>query len=221
MKSIVSYGPFEKWGFYIIGPMLGTRNKNHYILSTVDYMTRWHEAKDSRGCSAKAVCKFLFECLCCRFQVTLELVSDQGKQFRADLVKELTNKLEIKHRYSTQYHPQCNGLVEAFNGVLQKILFKLVEEYPKDWDMYLDRALWACRVSQKSTTGFTPFFLVYGEKCVVPINVMLPSLEFMLKHNRGEEDQLKERLIAMHTLLLDRERAVQYYEDVIQRRTKA
>ena len=105
--------------------------------------------------------------------------------------------------------------------MLQKILFKFVEEYPKDWDMYLDRALWDCKVLQKFVTSFTLFFLVYGEKCVVPINVMLPSLEFMLKHNIGEEDQLKEILIAMHTFLLDRERVVQYYEDMSQRRIDA
>ena len=61
MKSIVSCRPFEKWGLDIIGPMLGTRNRKHYILSAVDYMTRWPEARASRGCSAKDVCKFLFE----------------------------------------------------------------------------------------------------------------------------------------------------------------
>ncbi|MCO5611527.1 hypothetical protein L7F22_065780 [Adiantum nelumboides] len=142
LKGIVSYGPFEKWGIDVIGPLPGTRNGKHYILSAMDYMTKWPEAKASRGATSKDVCNFIFDCICCRFGVPLELVSDQGKEFRNDLIEDLVKKLEIKHRYSTPYHPQCNGLVEAFNGVLQKkILFKLVEEHPKDWDMCLERAL--------------------------------------------------------------------------------
>ncbi|MCO5561117.1 hypothetical protein L7F22_014738 [Adiantum nelumboides] len=188
LKGIVTYGPFEKWGVDVIGRLPGTRNGKHYILSDADYMTKWLEVKASRGATSKDVCNFIFDCICCRFGVPLELVSDQGKEFKNNLIQDLVKKLEIKHRYSTPYHLQCNGLVEAFNGVLQKILFKLVEEHPKDWDMYLERALWACRVTQKSATSFTPFHLVYGEECVMPINVMLPSLEFILKHNLIEEE---------------------------------
>ncbi|MCO5572882.1 hypothetical protein L7F22_026641 [Adiantum nelumboides] len=218
LKGIVSYGPFEKWGVDVIGPLRGTRNGKHYILSAVDYMRKWPEAKASRGATSKDVCNFIFDCICCRFGVSLELVSDQGKEFRNDLIQDLVKNLEIKHRYSTPYHPQCNGLVEAFNGVLQKILFKLVEEHPKDWDMCLERALWACNVTQNIATGFTPFHLVYGERCVMPINVMIPSLEFILKHNLIEEEQMKERVASMHTLLLDRENAIKYYENMSQKR---
>ncbi|MCO5564639.1 hypothetical protein L7F22_018305 [Adiantum nelumboides] len=217
LKSIVSYGTFENWGVDVIGPLPGTRNGKHYILSAMDYMTKWPEAKASRGATSKDVCNFIFDYICCRFGVPLELVSDQGKKFRNDLIEDLVKKLEIKHRYSTPYHPQCNGLVEAFNGVLQKMLFKLVEEHPMDWGMYLERALWACRVTQKSATSFTPFHLVYGEECVMPINVMLPSLELILKHNLVEEEQMKERLASMHTLLLDRENAIKYYENMSQK----
>lgn len=218
LMYIVSYRPFEKWGLDVIGPMPGTKNGKHYILSAMDYMTRWPEARASRGATSKDICKFIYECICCRFGVPLELVSDQGKEFRNNLIKGMDKMLTIKHKYSTPYHPQCNGLVEAFNGVLQKILFKLVEEHPKDWDMYLERALWACRVSQKSATGFTPFQLVYGEDCVMPINVMLPSLEFILKHSLDEQEQMKERVASMHSLLLDREEAIKYYEKMSQRR---
>ncbi|MCO5590992.1 hypothetical protein L7F22_044968 [Adiantum nelumboides] len=202
----------------IQGPLPGTRNGKNYILSAVDYMTKWPKAKASRGATSKDACNSIFDCICCRFGVPFELVSDQGKDFRNDLIQDLVKKLEIKHRYSTPYHPQCNGLVEAFNGVLHKILFKLVEEHPKDWDMYLERALWACRVTQKLATGFTPFHLVYGEECVMPINVLLSSLDFILKHNLIEEEQMKKRVASMHTLLLDRENAIKYYENMSQKR---
>ena len=129
-------------------------------------MTRWPEARASRGATMKEVCKFVYECICCRFGVPLEIVSDQGKAFRGDLVKGMDKMLNIKHKYSTPYHPQCNGLVEAFNGVLQKILFKLVEDHPKDWDMYLERALWACRVAKKSAPRALLHFILFMVKNV-------------------------------------------------------
>ncbi|MCO5611796.1 hypothetical protein L7F22_066055 [Adiantum nelumboides] len=202
----------------IQGPLPGTRNGKHYIFECCGLYDKVAKAKASRGATSKDVCNFIFDCICCKFGVPLELVGDQGKDFRNDLIEDLGQNLEIKQRYSTPYHPQCNGLVEAFNGVLQKILFKLVEEHPMDWGMYLERALWACRVTQKSATGFTPFHLVYDEECVMPINAMLPSLEFILKHNFIEEKQLKERVAFMHTLLLDRENAIKYYENISQKR---
>ncbi|MCO5603330.1 hypothetical protein L7F22_057480 [Adiantum nelumboides] len=89
LKGIVSYGPFEKWGVDVIGPLPGTRNGKHYILSAVDYMTKWPKAKASRGATSKDVCNFIFDCICCRFGVPLELVSDQGKEFRNDLIEGL------------------------------------------------------------------------------------------------------------------------------------
>ncbi|MCO5553279.1 hypothetical protein L7F22_006800 [Adiantum nelumboides] len=126
LKGIVSYGPFEKWGVDVICPLPGTRNGKHYILmSVVDYMTKWPEAKASRGATSKDVCNFIFDCICCRFGVPLELVSDQGKEFRNDIIEDWVKKMEIKHRYSTPYHPQCKGLVEAFNGVCKRYCLSL------------------------------------------------------------------------------------------------
>lgn len=90
LKCIVSYGPFEKWGLDVIGPLSGTKNGKHYILSAVDYMTRWPEAKASKGATSKDACKFIYECICCRFGVPLEIVSNQGRVFRSDIIRDQT-----------------------------------------------------------------------------------------------------------------------------------
>ncbi|MCO5594984.1 hypothetical protein L7F22_049019 [Adiantum nelumboides] len=78
----------------------------------VDYMTRWTEATTTSRITAVEVAKFIFEHICCRFGVPLEILSDRGPGFRGDLVGELMKKLKIKRRHSTPYYPQCNGLVE-------------------------------------------------------------------------------------------------------------
>ena len=76
----------------------------------------------------------------CRFGLPLELVTDNGPNFRGNFVKSLINHLEIAHKRATPYHPQCNGLVEAFNGSMWKLLFKLVDLHPQNWDNELNKA---------------------------------------------------------------------------------
>ncbi|MCO5559521.1 hypothetical protein L7F22_013122 [Adiantum nelumboides] len=86
-----------------------------YIIMGVDYMTRWAEATTTSRITAVEVAKFIFEHICCRFGVPLEILSDRGPGFRGYLVGELMKKLKIKRRHSTPYYPQCNGLVEKVN----------------------------------------------------------------------------------------------------------
>ena len=89
-------------------------------------MTRWAEAMPTSRITTKEVAKFVFNSICCRFGVPLEIISDRGLGFRGDLVKELVEKLGVKHRHSTPYYPQCNGLVEKVNGMICKIISKHV-----------------------------------------------------------------------------------------------
>ena len=91
-------------------------------------MTRWAKAIPTSTTTAKDVAKFVFNNICCRFGVPLEIISDRGLGFRGDLGKELMGKLGVKHRHSTPYYPQCNGLVEKVNGMIYKIICKHVGE---------------------------------------------------------------------------------------------
>ena len=164
--------------------------------------------------------RFVFEQVVCRFGVPLELVTDNAPKFRGDFVKGLVGHLEIAHKRATPYHPQCNGLVEAFNGAIQKLLFKLVDLYPRSWDKELNKALWACRMTHKLSTGFTPFHLVYGEDAMMPANVLFPSIKMMECLGVHNEFQMDIRQEAMHDLFWKRDEAIRFYEYLCERRDK-
>ena len=87
-------------------------------MSVVGYVSRWLEARATRSATSKEMERFVFEQVVCRFGVLLELVTDNGLEFRGVFVKGLVSHLEIAHKRATPYHPQCNGLVEAFNGTI-------------------------------------------------------------------------------------------------------
>ena len=60
-----------------------------------------------------------------------EILSDMGTQFISDCMKKVERLLCIKHITTTPYHPQCNGLVEKFNGTLKTTLKRMCSHQPK------------------------------------------------------------------------------------------
>ncbi|MCO5605681.1 hypothetical protein L7F22_059865 [Adiantum nelumboides] len=208
---IFAYGPFEKWGIDAIGPLPRTSTNKQYILTATDYMTRWAEAASVARITAADVSKFVLDYICSRFGTPLEILSDRGPGFRADLLDALLENLSIKHVHSTPYYPHCNGLVEKTNGVLCKIITKHVKDRPQDWDKHLTAALWAYRTSFKVSTQFTPYHLVYGQEALLPIEVELGSLRVLARETTSSKEKLEQRILDLQRLELDREAATDYY----------
>ena len=93
----------------------------------IDYATRYPEAKALKGISSEEVASALLS-IFSRVGVPKEILTDQGRQFTANYMKELMKLLEINHLITTPYHPMCNGLVENFNGTLKQMLRRLCAE---------------------------------------------------------------------------------------------
>ncbi|KAI3737054.1 hypothetical protein L2E82_27049 [Cichorium intybus] len=81
------------------------------------------------------------------------------------------NKYGVTHRISTPYHPQSSGQTEITNRALKRILERSVGTSRKDWSEKLDDALWAFRTAFKTPIGTTPYRLVYGKACHLPVEV--------------------------------------------------
>ncbi|KAH7290025.1 hypothetical protein KP509_30G029000 [Ceratopteris richardii] len=125
-----------------------------------------------------------------------EIVSDHGRGFRSDVLNDLLSRLNVRHRYSTPYYPQCNGLVEKTNGIICKVISKKVKKHPMERDKHLTTTLWAYRTSYKASLGLIPFHLVYGQEALLPIEVEIPSLR---------------RLTDLQELSMKRELAIEHY----------
>ena len=96
-----------------------------------------------------------------------EIVSDQGREFCNQFVDVLEELTGFKHRMTSAYHPQSNGLNERFNQILKSQLQKLVNNRQDDWDDLLDNI----QTSQQDSTKCTPFLLMYGREAHLPIDV--------------------------------------------------
>ncbi|MCO5579637.1 hypothetical protein L7F22_033494 [Adiantum nelumboides] len=214
---ILAHGPFEKWGIDAIDPLPRATSGKLYIIMGVDYMTKWAEATTTSRITAVEVAKFIFEHICCRFGVPLEILSDRGPGFRGDLVGELMKKLKIKRRHSTPYYPQCNGLVEKVNGMICKIITKQVVSKPNEWDKHLEAALWSYRTSFRTSLSYTPYHLVFGKEAILPIEVQLASLRVLASGRETPKEQLQQRILDLERLELDRTSAIEFYATQVER----
>ncbi|XP_077987486.1 uncharacterized protein LOC144442090 [Glandiceps talaboti] len=164
--------PFQKVAVDLVGPIEPVTDRgNRYILTLMDYATRYPEAVVLKRIQAEVVAEALVS-IYSRVGIPQEILTDLGTLFVADIMKEVNRLLSIKHLTTTPYHPACNGLVERFNGVLKSMLKKMCAERPKDWDRYVDPVLFAYREVPQESMGFSPFELLYGRTVRGPMTIL-------------------------------------------------
>ncbi|GKD29634.1 reverse transcriptase domain-containing protein, partial [Tanacetum coccineum] len=99
------------------------------------------------------------------------IISDRETHFCNDQFAKVMLKYGVTHRLSTAYHPQTCGQVEVSNRGLKRILKRTIGKNCASWSDKLDDALWAFRTAYKTPIGCTPYKLVYGKACHLPIEL--------------------------------------------------
>ncbi|XP_069106410.1 uncharacterized protein [Argopecten irradians] len=152
--------PFQRVAVDLIGPIyLASETKNRYILTVVDYATRYPEATALPKIETERIAEALLE-IFCRVGFPKEILSDRGTQFTSGLMEEVCRLVSVKQLFTTPYNPKCNGWCERMNGVLKSMLKKMCQERPKDWDRYIPAVLFVYREVPQASTGFSPFELL-------------------------------------------------------------
>ncbi|GJR70112.1 reverse transcriptase domain-containing protein [Tanacetum coccineum] len=119
---------------------------------------------------ARVVIRFLKR-LFARFGVPKALISDRGTYLCNSQLEKALQKYGVTHKLSTAYHPQTNEHTKVTNRAIKRILERSVGYNPKNWSEKVDDALWAFRTAYKTPTGCTPFRLVYGKACHLPVEI--------------------------------------------------
>ena len=173
--------PFKRVAVDIVGPIAPPSEAGHrYILTLVDYATRYPEAVPLKKITTEAVAEALLD-IYSRVGIPEEVLMDQGP-----------------------YHPICNGLFERWNGTLKSMLKRLCQDQPKQWHRLINPVLFAYREVPQESTGFSPFQLLYGRSVRGPGTILkelwtkevnIPevksSYEYVTKLRERLEDSLK------------------------------
>ena len=214
LHALTSPWPFSVWGIDIIGKISPKSSSGHeYILVAIDYFTKWVEATSYAGLTAAKVAKFIRSHIINRYGVPHELILDRGAHFRGE-VDTLVQEYGIQHHRSSAYRPQ------AANKNIKRILRKMVET-SRDWSEKLPFALWAYRTSFRTSTGATPYSLVYGMEAVLPVEIEMGSLRVELEYKIFDTDWARSRYDQLSLLDERRLRAADHVQAYQRKMTRA
>ena len=155
--------PFQRWGIDLISRLPKTKEGNRWIITAIDYAMGWPIAKAIPKATEEAIAEFIHDEIYLHYGAPQEIFTDGGKNLWGGAMQKYLEKIETLHKGTSPYHPRTNGKVERLNGIIGTMLGKFLLNRPtKLWDLYLDQAVFACRVRTHTMTKTSPFYLLYG-----------------------------------------------------------
>ena len=160
------------------------------VLVITDHFTRYALAYPSKTQTAQATARILWDNFICHYGFPEKFISDQGRNFKSDLIKELCKIAGVQKLHTTPYHPQGNGQCERFNSTLCNMLGTLSEEEKSDWKSYLGCMTHAYNCTKHASTTYSPYYLMFGRHPRLPIDV-----EFGLPKSNSGDNSSKSRYV--------------------------
>ena len=147
----------------------GTEN----CLIITDVFSKFAVVEPTKDQKAKTVAKVLKSRFIHAFGVPLRLHSDQGRCFEGEVIKELCKLYGMDKTKTCAYHPEGNGQCERFNCTMHNLCRVLEEEKKKKWPLYIQDQVFAYNSTPHSSTGYSPFYLMFGRESRFPIDFLI------------------------------------------------
>ena len=121
---------------------------------------------------AKCTVQNLWDKFIVHYRLPEKILTDQGQNFESDLLKALYEIAQVKKIRTSGYHPQTNGQCEHFNVTLINMLGTLPEKPEITWREEVPTLLHAYNCTRNNATGFSPYYLMFGQKPWLPLDLI-------------------------------------------------
>lgn len=218
LVNIVTTQPMEMvaMDFLTLEPSKGNYQ---YVLVVTDHFTRYAQAIPTRNMSARTTAEALVQHFICHYGMPKRLHSDQGANFEGRVMQDVCSILGIEKSRTSPYHPSGNGLCERFNRTLLGMLRTLEVEQKKDWKSHIGPLTHAYNCTRHETSGFSPYFLMFGRHPRLPVDVAFgvcseASGHSVTSYADGLQKRLKESYdIALKTIESSQQRQKSNYDN--------
>ena len=174
MEHVAVGRRWERVAMDLLDMSITSAKGNRYVLVMVDCFSLWTEACPLPDKTAISMADAFFSNIVCRFGMPSVIHSDQGREFENKVMHELCLLGGSHKTKTTPYHPESDGLVERFNRTLLMMLAMFAGEHKDDLDDLLPPVMMAYCSSVHESTGFSPYRLMFGEECTLPMDIGLP-----------------------------------------------
>ena len=165
--------PFEHVAIDTVGPFYDENGKSWKILTMVDSFTRWPIAIPITDETTETVAEALYTHLITKHGVPVSLASDRANGFTSAAMRDICNRLGVRKKNTSGLQPQANSTCERFHRFLNASISIMCNKYGTNWHKYVDATLFAYRTTVNASTGFSPFFMMYGRHPRLPLDVTL------------------------------------------------
>ena len=166
-----AFHPMEVIAWDIMGPLPVSKKGNRFIVVVMDLFSRWLEIGALETSTAEKLAEFLWDRVISRFGPPVQVHSDKGTNFNAEVLKRLYQIWGIQKSTTVAYYPQGNGMVERMNKVIQDMVAKkLYDRDPAEWDELLAAVTYGHNVTPHVETGVSPYALFFGREPCIPVD---------------------------------------------------
>ena len=194
--------PWQRISIDFVGPLVTSSQGNQYILTVKDCFSRWIEAFPTNNMRARTVAELLVGEVFSRYGMPEVVHSDNGAQFTSEEMRAVYDELAIRPTTTPAYNPKSNP-VERSHKDLGRLLRACTTEGPDEWESYLPHCLFALRVAKNRSTGLSPYEILFGRDCAIPLDILYGS---------PKDEHLPPQLYAKHM----RDRMTQVHKAVRQ-----
>ena len=166
------------------------------VLVFQDHFTKHVLAYVTPNETAKTITKFLYQGYISIFGAPARLLSDRGANFMSSVIDEMCKILGMKKLWTMLYHPWSNGLVERLHLTIMQIIRKLGKDKKANWPSHLAEIVHAYNATHSTVTGYSPHYLMFGQRSMLPVNFYFPTISSIEAPMRGASTKCVDEYIA-------------------------